>query len=392
MVGLQRRLNQLTLDDSASLYGIGAHSGRFQWTTWPTPTSSSTATYLNRGNIDVWVQKMRPDGRTQWVTVFGSSGRDDGRALALHGNGDVVVAGTFVFSASYTNPMQIGRFTLNTATSPAGTATNDVFVARLSEADGSVQWARQFGGAGADEAVAVGVTSAGATVVAGTFTSPSLPLDGVRLTNPGTGSVVFVAYLNSDGVVTSATAYPELNGLSKMAVDPATDAVYLIGTDYVTRLGGGGGGGWTTSLAGISGADRRRGLALDPSSRYVFIGAHHNRGSLTLGGTTLTNAGGGMMDGLVARLDAETGTIDWVVRLAGEDADSVHALVADADSVYVSGAWAVVMACLPRCLLVSLRARLAAYWHVRDLLIPPRSPIPHPIHDPPPIDRPLPLE
>lgn len=338
MVGLARRLNQLILDGDGALLAIGAHSGRFQWTTWPTPTTSTTATYLNRGNIDVWVQKMRPDGRTQWVTVFGGSGRDDGRMLALHidtDDGDVAVAGAFQYSSTYTNPMKIGRFTLNAATSPAGTATNDVFVARLGGVDGSVRWARQFGGAGADEAVSVGVTSTGATVVAGTFTSPSLALDGVTLTNPDpSGSpVVFVAHLDARGVVTSASAYPELLGLSRMVVDPATDAVYLIGTDYVARLGR-----WTTSLAGISGADRRRGLAVDPSSRFVFIGAHYNRGSLKLGNTTLANAGGGLMDGVVARLDAETGAIDWAVRVAGEDDDRVLALAVDADSLYVSGA------------------------------------------------------
>lgn len=348
MVSLARRLNELTLDGAGSLQSVGVHSGRFQWTTWPTPTSSTTATYLNRGNLDVWVQKMRPDGRTQWVTVFGGSGRDDGRGVTLHRNGDVAVAGTFQYSSTFANPMQVGRFTLNRATSPAGTTTNDVFVARLSGSDGSVQWAKQFGGTGADEAVGVGATSTGTTVVAGTFTSPSLQLDGVTLTNPGSSAVVFVAYLDSNGVVTSATSHPELLGLSKMAVDPATGAVYLIGTDYVMRVGQ-----WTTSLAGISGADRRRGLAIDPASRYVFIGAHHNRGSLTLGGTTLVNGGNGQMDGLVARLDAQTGAIDWVVRLAGEDADAVYGVAADADSVYVSGAYDRSLVCTLGCLAFS---------------------------------------
>lgn len=329
-MSLSRKLNNMVIDNTASLHAVGVHNGRFGWTTWSSPTSSTSSTYAHRGDNDVWVQKMAADGRTLWVTVFGSSGRDDGRSVVVDSRGDVVVAGTFVFDASHPNPMQIGRFMLTNATSPAGTASNDIFVAKLSSTDGAVQWARQFGGTGADEAVSVGIRSDGGIVLAGTTTSSSLNLDGLTLTNPGAAPMVFVAHLSRDGVVTSASAQPSVSSLSKMVVDPASDAVYLVGTDYVARLGS-----WTTSLAGTTGIDRRRGLALDPSSRYLFVGAHFNRASITLGGTVLQNRG--EMDGYVARLDAGTGAIQFAVGLGGGGQDYVHALAVDADSVMVSG-------------------------------------------------------
>ena len=332
MVDLQRKLNNLVVDDSASLYAVGTSTSLIKLTIWTSATTNTTVSFQNRGGNDVWVQKVDPAGRVVWITAFGSSGNDEGRSVAVDGQGNVLVAGFFTYNASYTNPMRIGTTTLNTATSPAGMASIDAFVAKLNGTNGAVLWARQFGGGGTDVVVSVDATGSGGAVIAGTFTSSSLTLDAVTLTNPGTGMVTFAATLGPNGVVASAGVYSELNGLSKMVVDHATDAVYLIGTDYVARLGS-----WTTSLAGSSLTETRRGLAVDPSSRYVFVGGNFQGASITIAGTTLRNPNTNM-DSYVARLDAATGRIDWAVRAGGDAGDILQALVVDASAVYIAGA------------------------------------------------------
>ena len=332
MVDLQRKLNNLVVDDSASLYAVGTHTTQFKATTWTSATTNTTVTYLYRGGgNDVWVQKVDPAGRVLWITAFGSSGNDEGRSVAVDSQGNVLVAGFFTYNASYANPMRIGSTTLNAATSPAGTASTDIFVAKLNGTNGTVLWARQFGGEGTDVVVSLDATGSGGVVVAGTFNSSSLTLDAVTLTNPGTGNVTFAATLGPNGVVASAGVYPELNGLSKMVVDHATDAVYLIGTDYVARLGS-----WTTPLVGSSLSETRRGLAIDPSSRYVFVGGNFQGASITMGETTLRNPNTNM-DSYVARLDAATGRIEWAVRAGGDSGDTLQALVVDASAVYIAG-------------------------------------------------------
>ena len=190
VVDLQRKLNSLVVDDSAALYSIGSYRSMFRATVWPTPTTDTTATFQTRGGNDVWVQKVDPSGRTQWVAVLGSSGAEDGRSVAVDGKGDVLVAGTFVYSASHANSMLVGTIPLTTPTSPPGTSSVDVFVAKLNGNNGSVQWAKQIGGEGTDVVVSVDTTSTSGVVIAGTFNSSSLALGaGTTLTNPGTGNV-----------------------------------------------------------------------------------------------------------------------------------------------------------------------------------------------------------
>lgn len=299
--------------------------------------------FSNRGKADAWVGKLDPAGQVLWVQTMGGAEADEGRAIALAGD-SVFVAGVFQSPS-----MTAGPFAL-AATS---TAAPDVFVARLNATTGDVLWARAFGGEGA-EGVASVVVANGLVYLAGVFHSPALQFDAETVLNAhasadGGGGTVFVATLAAGtGAVAKAEALPALWTLSRMELDRRTGAVFLVGTDYVARVGA-----WRTSLEGSSVTDPRRGLALDPSSRRLFVAAPFNASSITLegpssSGVVLENAGAGF-DSYVACLDTATGDVQWARRIGGGRNDVVVGLAEDAATggVYAAGTFEGQLSSLP---------------------------------------------
>lgn len=299
----------------------------------------------HRGKGDVWAARHDASGVAVWMQMWGGTEADDGLAVAVDGKTDgVYIAGVFKSPS-----MTMGDVTLSK--SSASLTDDDIFLARLDGNTGDVIWAKAFGstmddGAAASEAaVSLAVAADGSVLVAGTFLGASLPLaDGLTLANPNAatgGASSFLATVNAaDGSVVSADAFPDMPSLSRMVRDGQTGAVYLVGADYVTRLGS---NGWRASLAGSSTTDARRSIALDPSSRYVFVAGQFTAATLTLGTLTVKNQNknGGSNDAFLARMDAATGEYQWAQRLVGAGAEIVLGLAANADSVYAAGTYSV---------------------------------------------------
>jgi hypothetical protein len=89
------------------------------------------------------------NGSVVWARTWGGRVSESARAVAMATNGDVVVAGS---------------------TNSFGAGSNDMTVLRLDGGDGSVLWVRTWGGSSSDEALAAAVAGNGDLVVAG-FTS-----------------------------------------------------------------------------------------------------------------------------------------------------------------------------------------------------------------------------
>jgi hypothetical protein len=102
------------------------------------------------GPQDAFVARFDTAGTASWTREFGTSGSDAAAAVAIGGDGAVLVAG------------QVGGPLAGSATGPF-----DAFV-RKYNAEGSAQWTRQFGaGTGATSASGVAVDATGAVYVAG---------------------------------------------------------------------------------------------------------------------------------------------------------------------------------------------------------------------------------
>ena len=315
-----RSVRAFTTDATGAAYVTGVHTATYTF---------AGSTYTHRGKGDVWVGKLDPWGRPLWVHMWGGAEPDEGQAVAADAD-SVYVAGVFQSPS-----MAMGAFTL----SASHVNTTDIFLARLNGTTGEVLWARAFGTEAIETAASVAVAADGGVVLAGAFTGASLPLDATTtLSNANAaagGNSTFVAtFAAADGQLRSATAYADMQSVARMVRDPATGGVYFVGTDYVSRLGS-----WRTSLAGSNTVDVRRSIAMDPTSRHVFVAGQFVNTTLTLGRTVLQNGNrnGGNIDGYVARLDAATGEITRAWRITGEGQEVVLGLAVDSNTVFAAG-------------------------------------------------------
>ncbi|MEN9800326.1 MAG: hypothetical protein RL653_4023 [Pseudomonadota bacterium] len=140
-----------------------------------------------------------------------------GRAVAVAGNGDVVVAGEL------TGPADFGGVTKT----PSGM---DAFVARYS-ANGTLQWVTLLGGTGSDGAQALALDPlTGEAWVAGTFTGTA-----TFLSSPETSrgqEDVFLARLGTDGSVSRAVTYGGTLADSPLALSVDGSGNVLMGGEF----------------------------------------------------------------------------------------------------------------------------------------------------------------
>lgn len=107
------------------------------------------------GSWDVFVVKFDAAGHHLWSKRFGDSDQQEGHALAIDANGNIIVAGSFW------GVLDFGGGALTNA----GNET-DIFVAKL-DADGNHVWSKRFGDSGRQEAQSVAVNAAGDVFVTG---------------------------------------------------------------------------------------------------------------------------------------------------------------------------------------------------------------------------------
>ncbi|MFO0565671.1 MAG: hypothetical protein U0263_08415 [Polyangiaceae bacterium] len=121
---------------------------------------------------DVVVLALDEQGQTQWAERFGGPDGDAAQALAVNAAGTIFVAGTFS-----------GLLDFGAGISLTSAGGSDAFVAAL-DASGGPKWAKRFGGAKDDAALAAAVDTAGTLVVGGAFTGGG-DFGGTNLTAAG---------------------------------------------------------------------------------------------------------------------------------------------------------------------------------------------------------------
>ena len=232
---------------------------------------------------DVFALRLDTNGSVIWATVAASGTYPDVSAVALGPDGSLLVAG------GYDGTLALGNL------SATSVAQQDAYIFKLDGAAGAPLWLQGFGGDGEDHATGVAVDSAGAIVVAGTF-SQQATFGGETLITPSEESF-FLARLDAAGAVTAAR-----------------------------QLG-----------AGFGGTDRMS-AAFDSQDNLVLAG--YFGGTLTFGGDTFTGAGAGfgMVDGFVAKLDRTGAHI--ASRQIGNDQIQIFSSVAvdAADRIFAAGA------------------------------------------------------
>jgi len=185
---------------------------------FPTTAGAYDATY--NGGGDAFVAKLSSDlGTRQAATFLGGSSWDVATALAIDGQGTVVVAG-WTYSSNF--PTTAGAY------DATHNGHRDAFVARLSSDLGTRQAATFLGGSDDDSATALALDGQGNVVVAGETESSDFPttagaydatLDGFRDAFVARLSFTFDKTAPADG----ATNQPTTVTLQWQAVGSGVD-------------------------------------------------------------------------------------------------------------------------------------------------------------------------
>jgi outer membrane protein assembly factor BamB len=142
------------------------------------------------GGADAFLLAVGSDGEARWALRWGGKHADVARAVAVDGQGNVYVAGTFQLTADF-DPGP-GRRLMTSA------GRTDAFVLKLDPAR-RLLWARSFGGREADEATTLAVGADGTLYVGGRFEGRAWDGDGKGGAPLSDGAASFVAALAPDG-------------------------------------------------------------------------------------------------------------------------------------------------------------------------------------------------
>jgi hypothetical protein len=241
---------------------------------------------------DAIVAKFSPTGAYIWAKNWWNTSRDWANAIAIDANGDLAITGMFFGS------MNFGTGQIN-----AGTR-EDVFVAKLSGADGHAFWAKRFGGGDADRGFAVGFDHSGNVLAAGTIYNGTATFGSQQITS----------------------GYMQVGFLAKLA---AGDGAAM----WAKRIG-------NPDVPGAFHNATAAGIALDASDNVTLTGWFD--GSVDFGGGALAAAGNGGMysDSFVANYTKDGG-YRWAKRFGGNDSEVGNAVAIDAatNDVVATGAF-----------------------------------------------------
>ncbi|MDQ3101952.1 MAG: SBBP repeat-containing protein, partial [Bacteroidota bacterium] len=106
----------------------------------------------SNGEIDIYVQKLTSDGEFMWAFNVGGTGSDNAKSISIDPLGNIYVAGAFNATADF------DPGTGTTELMSAG--TYDIFLAKYLS-DGSLLWAKSFGGSEYEEATSMVVAPSG---------------------------------------------------------------------------------------------------------------------------------------------------------------------------------------------------------------------------------------
>ncbi len=251
--------------------------------------------------LDSFVTKFDSSGLELWTHQQDTSATDQANSLAIDANGDVIVTGTIS-----------GR--LNSTTTYGG--GSDIFVTKLNGTDGALTASAQIGGAGSEFGEAVAIAGDGNILVAARedgrviirkldVTDPTIELATFDLGDLGGGSISDIVVDASGDIYVAGTSFN-----ASLSGGTITNSHSGGADGFITKLSDGGASfsASFTHFIGSSGTDRIEGLSVQNGSIYV---AGKTNG--TLPGATLT----GTTDGFAAKINATTGTADFIRQFGG---------------------------------------------------------------------------
>jgi len=309
----------------------------------------STYSY-GAGDYDIYLIRTDSTGIAIWEETYGGAGIDIGSDIMQSSDGNIIIVGS---------------------TTSVGNGNKDMYVLKV-DTDGSLIWSKTFGGAGIDEAHAVGETSDNGLVICGTTTSYGAG-----------GSDFYLVRTDAAGDSLWTATYGGAAGESGQDIDIASDGGFIMvghtgtyGTGYssiyLVRTDSAGDTLWTSTY-GNDRADLGYAVAVTNDNGCILAGAtapdganyydayvaktdslgvvqwdstygaaYEDRaytvkptsdGGYIVGGTTESSAGNDI-DMYVIKLDP-AGSVEWDSTYGGSESDFCRSIVIDPQNNYL---------------------------------------------------------
>lgn len=273
------------------------------------------------GGTDIFVAKFDPSGSHVWSKRFGSTGSDQGLALAVDPANGVTFAGSFSGSVDFGGGAIVSA------------GLTDIFLTRL-DSGGAFVFSRRFGDATAQAPSAVAVDPVGNVLLAGSFQG-LLNLGGATLSSSGSYDAFLAKYdsvgnhifskrfgdtTDQRGLVLAAGPGSEIffGGLFAGTMDLGGGAIVSAGGNdaWLAKYDSAGNHIWSRRFGDASN-QRAAGVAVDPGGDAILVGSF--AGSIDFGGGAMTSAGSD--DIFVARLAGFDGAWRWNRRFGSSGAE-----------------------------------------------------------------------
>jgi hypothetical protein len=293
------------------------------------------------GSNDVFVAKFTAEGKHLWSNRYGNANDQQGLAVAVDGDGNLIVTGKFDGS------IDLGGETL------ASAGSKDVFLAKLNK-DGGHIWSKAFGDGVEQVGKAVAVDAQGNIAICGSFQG-SMSFGGGNLTSGGSYDV-FLAAFDPSGTRRWDKRFGDTNAQECDAVGMDVDGNVVItgrfagqvgfgkalltsggGFDvYVAKFGSDGAIAWNQSF-GSSGDQIGKSLAIGPDGGVVIGGSFS--GTVNFGGGEFSNPPPAYASIFIAKLDA-MGTHVFSKAFGDESVQNIESVAVDAcGDVFATGSF-----------------------------------------------------
>lgn len=311
-------------------------------------------TVASTNSQEMFIVKYDASGTYLWSRQISSSGSEGDKAtgVAVDSSNNLVVVGSFAGTIDF------GAGPLSTA------GSSDIFVAKFAP-DGTLVWAKRFGGSAAEGCSAVALDGTNNILITGGYGYYGTAVDfggGVLPLSGGTTvfqNDIYVAKLSSAGNYIWAKGYGGLgdeqsggitvDGNGDVAVAGSFEQTVNFGGASFTSAGGydmfvakysGATGNHLWSLSGGgSGYDFGNAIAFDPNGNVVVTGAFY--GTANIGGNTLSSPYSPLLPAMFLAKFSSTGTAIWsrgfVPSFASGQVSGNGVAVDDAGNIVVTG-------------------------------------------------------
>jgi MYXO-CTERM domain-containing protein len=318
------------------------------------PTESPLQGKLG-GSLDAFVAKLDPSGRTLlYATYLGGSLEDSASAIAVDGSGRAFISGR---TQSLDFPITKGAF------QPFLAGASNAFVAKLSAAGDSLDYATYLGGMGFDAATSIALDSTGDAYLAGYTQSPDFPTMAPFQSTLDGPQNAFVAELAPDGGSLLSSTYlgGSANDQANAVAIDSLGAVWVAGyaqsgwqvsafpnrspfqsalagaqNAFLTRFAPGLGALEGTTFVGGSREDAVNAIAIDASGNVLLTGATSSPDFPTV--KAVQRSLEGDEDAFVTKVSSDLSSLVYSTFLGGTGNDLGSAVgVAASGEAFVAG-------------------------------------------------------